>query len=196
MGLRQVVGALLLDRVLRGDDEEGRRQRDSLLAHGDVSFLHGLEQGGLGFRRRAVDLIGQQHVGEDRPLHEAEAAQPGVGIFLQDVGAGDVRGHQVGCELDPLETDIQDPGDRADDQRLGQPGYSHQQAMTTGEDRRQHLVDQRILPNDHLVQFLLHHLAVTPELFEQVIEIALIRHGANGESGRFESRGVPGDDPC
>ena len=74
LGLGQRVGAFLLDRVLRGDDEERLRQVVGLLADGDLAFLHGLQQGGLRLGRRAVDLVGQEDVGEDRPLDEAELA--------------------------------------------------------------------------------------------------------------------------
>ena len=111
-------------------------------------------------------------------MHESELAATRVGL-IEHVGAGDVRGHQVGSELDPLEADIQDPGDRADDQGLGQARHTHQQAMTSGENRRQHLVDHRVLADDHLVQLLLHHLPVTTELLEQLVEIALVGHGTN-----------------
>ena len=74
-------------------------------------LLHGLEQGGLRLGRRAVDLVGQHHVGEDRPVQEDELAPAGLGVVLQDVGAGDVGGHQVGRELDALERQVQDLGD-------------------------------------------------------------------------------------
>jgi hypothetical protein len=41
-----------------------------------LPLLHRLQQRRLRLGRRAVDLVGQQHVGEDRPLHEAELARP------------------------------------------------------------------------------------------------------------------------
>ena len=64
--LGQRVGALVLDRVLRGDDDERVGQRVRLALDGDLALLHRLEQRGLRLRRRAVDLVGQQHVGEHR----------------------------------------------------------------------------------------------------------------------------------
>ena len=70
--LGQRIGAFLLDRVLRGDGEERVGQRIGLLADGHFALLHGLQQRGLGLGRRAVDFVGQQDVGEDRPLDEAE----------------------------------------------------------------------------------------------------------------------------
>ena len=62
-------------------------------------FLHGLQQRRLGLGRGAVDLIGQDDVGEDRALAQHEV----VLLAVEDVAAGDVAGQQVGRELDALE---------------------------------------------------------------------------------------------
>ena len=102
--LRQRVGALLLDGVLRGKHKEWFRQRHDAAGHGNVMLLHGLKQGGLRLGRGAVDFVGQNDVGEDRPLDELELA-PALGGLLQNVGAGDVGRHQVGCELDAAEVE-------------------------------------------------------------------------------------------
>ena len=64
--LGQRVGPFLLDRVLRGQDEERVGQPVPLAADGDLPLLHGLEQGRLGLGRGPVDLVGQDDVGEDR----------------------------------------------------------------------------------------------------------------------------------
>jgi hypothetical protein len=45
---------------------------------GDLAFLHGLQEGGLGLGRGAVDLVGEQQVGEDRALLEGELGVAGV----------------------------------------------------------------------------------------------------------------------
>jgi hypothetical protein len=71
------------------------------------ALLHGFEQRRLRLGRRAVDFVGQQNVGEDRALHEGPGAVAGGGIFLDDVGAGDVGRHQVRRELDALEHQAQ-----------------------------------------------------------------------------------------
>ena len=44
LGLGQLERAALLDRVLRGDDQERRGQLEGLLADGDLALLHGFEQ--------------------------------------------------------------------------------------------------------------------------------------------------------
>ena len=75
LGLGQGIGPLLLDRVLRGQHEERVGQGMAAAAGGDLPLLHRLEQGGLGLGRGAVDLVGQDQVGEDRPLDEAQLAR-------------------------------------------------------------------------------------------------------------------------
>ena len=46
--------------------KKGRIERIGLAAGGDFVLLHRLQERGLGLRRRAVDLVGEQYVGEDR----------------------------------------------------------------------------------------------------------------------------------
>ena len=126
---------------------------------------------GLGLGRGAVDFVGQQDVGEHRALDKAEIA-PAALVLLQHVRAGDVRRHQVGRELDPLELDVEDAGQRADHQRLGQPGHAHQQAMAAGEHGGEHLLDHVRLADDHLLQFFLHQPAMLAELLQHVAQIS------------------------
>ena len=72
--LGQLVGALVLDRVLGGGDDERVGQRTRFALDADLAFLHGLQQRRLGLGRRAVDLVGQQQVGEDRPGWNSNSA--------------------------------------------------------------------------------------------------------------------------
>ena len=97
--LRQRVGALGLDRVLRGHDEERVGRGVGLAADGDLPLLHDLQQRALHLRGRAVDLVGEQQVGEDRAERDLELAL----ALVVDAGADDVGGHEVGGELDALE---------------------------------------------------------------------------------------------
>ncbi len=65
---------------------------------GDLAFLHGLEQRALGFRGRAVDLVGQDQLGKDGAAVKFELiAVPTVNGHADDVG-----GQQVAGELDAL----------------------------------------------------------------------------------------------
>ena len=53
LGLGQRVGALVLDRVLRRHDHEGRRELVGDAVDRDLALLHALEQRRLGLRRRS-----------------------------------------------------------------------------------------------------------------------------------------------
>jgi hypothetical protein len=63
---RQAVGTDLLVRILCRDDKErlGQRMGDPIDA--DLTLLHGLEQRALRLGTGAIDLIGQQQLGENR----------------------------------------------------------------------------------------------------------------------------------
>ncbi len=111
-------------------------------------LLHRLEQRRLGLRRRAVDLVGEEDLREDRPLHEAQRAV--TVLLVEDLRAGDVGRHQIRRELNPLEREIEDLRDRLDEQRLGETGHAGDQAVPAGEERHQHFVDHRVLADDDL----------------------------------------------
>ena len=98
-GLRQRIGAVELHRVLRGDAQERRGQGARLAVHRHLLLGEPLQQRGLRARRGAVDLVGDQHVGEDGAGLEAERAVLGI----EEGGADDVRGQQIRRELNPLE---------------------------------------------------------------------------------------------
>ena len=63
-------GACGVEGVLGGEHHEGPWQRHGRAVGGDLALLHRLEQGGLGSCRRPVQLVGHQHVGEDRARAE------------------------------------------------------------------------------------------------------------------------------
>ena len=74
LGLGQGIGALELDRVLRRDHHERRAERVGDAVDRHLALLHRLEQRGLGLRRRAVDLVGEDDVGEHAAGPELELA--------------------------------------------------------------------------------------------------------------------------
>ena len=83
-----------------------------------MTFCHHFQQGGLDLRRRAIDLVGQHDVGEDRAELDVER------LLRRPVDAGpdEVRGHEVGRELQPGERAPEDASDRLSRQRLRQAG--------------------------------------------------------------------------
>ena len=150
LGLGQRVGPLELDRVLGSEDEERLLQGIGPALDRDPVLLHRLEQGRLGLRRGPVDLVGEEHVREHRTRCEHHLAPAGRGVLLDDVGAGDVGGHQVGGELDARELQVQDLRHRLDDQRLGEPGHTDDEAVAADEQRQQGLVHDLLLADDLL----------------------------------------------
>ena len=95
LGFGQGVGPLLLDGVLGGEYEEWLAELHGLAGRGDCVFLHGLEQGRLGFGRRAVDFVGEDDVGKQGPADEAKSLATGVDVLFEHLRAGDVRRHQI-----------------------------------------------------------------------------------------------------
>ena len=149
----QRVRALLFQGVLRRQHEKGSGQQVGAATGADVPLLHGFEHRGLRLRRRPVDFVRQNQVGEDRTGQEAIGPLPGLRVFLDDLGTGDVAGHQVGCELDAFEGQMQRLGQRADQQGFCQPGHAFEQGVTSGEHRHQHLFDDLVLADDDFGQF-------------------------------------------
>ena len=77
---------------------------------GHLALGHRLEQRGLRLRRRAVDLVDEDDVGEDRPGPELEAAR----LLVEHRESGHVRRLEIGRALDPLRDRALDaPRDRA-----------------------------------------------------------------------------------
>ena len=67
-------GHVLLDGVLCGHHHERLGKRYALAFEGHLTFLHGLQQGGLGFGRSAVDLICQQDLTKNGSFAEDKIA--------------------------------------------------------------------------------------------------------------------------
>ena len=112
----------------------------------DLLLLHRLEQRRLRLRRGAVDLVGEQQVGEDRSRLEAELA---LAVLLdQDVRADDVGRHQVRRELDAVERAVDDVGEGAHEHRLAQAGHALEQRVAVGDQADQRLPDEVVLADD------------------------------------------------
>ena len=144
--LGEGIGALHLERVLGREDEERRLEREALAGDRDLVLLHRLEQDRLGLGRRAVDLVGEDEVGEDRPGLEAEDAL--AALLDEDVRARDVCRHQVRRELDPVEGAVDDVADGPHEHRLAEAGDALEQDVAVGEEAGQRLADERGLADD------------------------------------------------
>ena len=72
-------------------------------------------------------------MGKDRPMLETKLSTS-TRHFHDDVGAQDIRWHQVGCKLDPAEGEIQDLTQSANEKRLPEARHAFQQDVATGEE--------------------------------------------------------------
>jgi hypothetical protein len=118
--------------------------------------LHHLQQGRLDLGRRAVDLVRQQQVGEDRPQFDAELAR----LVVEDARADQIGGHQIGGELDAAEGAADHLGQRLDRHRLGQAGHALEQDVAAGQQGDQQPLQQAVLAHDQALEFeehVLHH---------------------------------------
>ena len=148
------IGPLLLQWVLGRQHKERIRKAMNRSARTHLPFLHRFKHGGLGFRRGPVDLIGENHIREDRSLQEFVLSVPPLG-FLDDVSSSHITGHEVRRELDPLEAELQGLRDRADKEGLRQTGNSLEKGVSAREHGDQHLFDHLILANDDLGKLIL-----------------------------------------
>jgi len=153
---------LPLDGVLGSEDEERLFQFVGLALDGDAVLLHGLQQSGLGFRRRAIDLVGEDDVGEYGSRQEDQLPAPCFRILLDQIRAGDVRGHQIRRELNAREAEIQNLGKGVDKKSFRQARDTDDQAVTAHQHGQQDQFDDALLavndPGDlraHLVVALL-----------------------------------------
>ncbi len=164
LGFRQRIRAFHLDGILRGEDEERLAEPVADAGRSHVVFLHCLEHGRLRLGRRAVDLIGQDHIGEDGPFDERH--RPLVVGLLEDLGARDIGGHQVRRELDPPEPQIEQFRQRFDQQGLRQARRAGQQAVSPRKHGNQQMLDHVLLADDHLREFRPDALSRPFDLFD------------------------------
>ena len=144
--LGQSVGAGLLDRVLGGHDQEGGADRAGHAVDGDLALFHDLEQGRLGLGACAVDLVGEDDVGEDRSHVELEL--PLLLVVHRDTG--DIAGKQIGGELDAAARALNGAPHGAGKRRLARPRVILQQQVALGDHRREGQLDDVALSEHDL----------------------------------------------
>ena len=149
LGFGERVGALLLKRILGGQNVERRRQVVSDAGDGNMVLLHGLEQRRLGSRTGPIDLVGHQQLGENRTVHETECAAT-VGRLVHDFRSGDVGGHQIGGELNAFLRQTEDGSKGLNQFCLGQSGNADQQTVSPGKQRGKDPLGHRFLAVDDL----------------------------------------------
>ncbi len=161
------IGAFLLDRILRGEDQERLFEGKCFADGSDFIFLHGLEHGGLRFWRGTIDFVGQHDVGKHGTVDEVKFAAP-VGRILENVGAGDVHRHEVGRELDAAEMERHGFSHLANEQGFRQAGNAHEQGVTAGKKADAETFDDAVLANDDTGEFRTQAIVGEPELIDRL----------------------------
>ena len=109
----------------------------------------------------AVEILVHSLWPEER---HAAVAVPGL---LEDLRSRDVGGHQIGSELDPLELQVEDLSDGADEERLGEARRPGDQAVAGGEQADQQLHGHVLLPDDDFRELLVDPIAALADLLDE-----------------------------
>ena len=126
--LGERVRAVLLDRVLRRDQEKRIRQRPRRAVDGHLQLRHALEERGLRLRECTVDLVDENDVREDRTGPELELARERA----PDREARHVRRLEVRRALDPRHGGLLDAaGEGAREDGLCRPGHVLEEHVAT-----------------------------------------------------------------
>jgi hypothetical protein len=142
--LGQRIGAVHVDRVLRGDDHERPGDGVGPSVHGDPPLLHHLQQCRLGLGRGAVDLVAVHEVAEDRTPVELEL----VDRLVVDGDPCDVRGQQVRGELDALQTPVDGGRQTPRQHGLADAGHVLDEQVALGYQADDGELDDLALPAD------------------------------------------------
>ena len=146
----QRIRAFLLDGILRGKHEERFVELVGLVADGDLLFLHRFEQRALHLGRRAVDFVGENQIGEDRPFARAEAA----GLRIVNLRADDVGGQHVRRELQAREFDVHAIRQRFHGERFGEARHAFEQNVAVGQQADDQPLGEILLADDDLAEFV------------------------------------------
>src|SRR5512133_2899810 len=131
-------------------------------------LLHRLQESGLRLRWGAVDLVGQDHMGEDRAFSKLEYPAARRVVFLEQLRSRDVARHQIGRELHAREAEVERLGDGLDEQRLREARNANEQDMPARQQRRDEVVDDLVLANDAPPDLLDQRRARARQLLEEL----------------------------
>ena len=106
---------------------------------------------GLHLGRGAVDLVGEDHVREERAAAQCELP----GGLVVDERARDVGREQVRRELDARERQVECARQRGDGERLREPRDALDECVLLSNERDEEPVDEALLPDDDARDLLL-----------------------------------------
>ena len=97
LSFRQRIRAHILDRILRCDHHKRLVQKICPAVDGCLPFLHAFKKTRLRFRSRAVNLVRQKDVGENRSRDELKLGR----FHIEKADAGNIARKKIGSELYP-----------------------------------------------------------------------------------------------
>lgn len=102
LSLREGIGTLVFEGILRGKHDKWRRQIESDIPDGDPFFFHGLKESGLYLGWSPIDLVGKEDIGEYRSLPEFELALLGpVYLIAREIGWEEIRSERYPTRIEP-----------------------------------------------------------------------------------------------
>ena len=120
---------------------------EGVLADGDLTFLHRLEQSTLDLCRSTVNLICQDEVGKDGTLLHDEF----LVLLTVNHRTNHVCRQQVGCKLNAAELGVNQLSQCLDGHRLGQTRHTFQEDMPVAEQADKQGLYQVLLSYDDLI---------------------------------------------
>jgi hypothetical protein len=157
------ICALLFDWVLRGHDDKGRLQRIRLAIYCHRQFLHGLEQGRLGFGGRAVDFVSEDQIGKDWSAVKHEFSASAFGIGLKNFGAGDVGGHEVRRKLNAAEVPSEKLGEGFHHEGFGETRHANHEHVAAGQQAGEQELEDVVLADQDFADVGLERSATFPQ---------------------------------
>ena len=136
---------MIFRRILGRDDHEGLMERIGLVIHGNLGFAHGFQQAALSFWRGAVDLIGQDDVGEERARHELKR----LFLAIEHGNSNDIGRQQVTGELNAFEGAVEGAREAMSQRGFADAGYVFDQKVSARQEADDgHLEHLRLAFND------------------------------------------------
>ena len=121
---------------------------------------------------------------KNRSFNKDEIA-PTFVLIHDHTGTGDVGGHQVHGELNPVKTEIQNAGERTHQKRFARSRHALDQHMTAGKKGDQNIANELLMADDDLGQFGLNLLKAVLK-FKNKISCRCFTHcTASRENSRF-----------
>ena len=105
--------------------------------HGHLRFVHGLEQGRLRLGRGAIDLVGENDVGENRAGLEFKLLLD----LIEDADADDVARQHIRGELDALKRTVKGMRQGLREGRFAHSGHVFDQKMASRQQGDQSQLD-------------------------------------------------------